>query len=49
MSLLGSTIVGIIAHPTLGGIAFLFGLLIATVLLSVGLQMIVRRLQRLFG
>jgi uncharacterized membrane protein YdjX (TVP38/TMEM64 family) len=49
MSLLGGTIVGIIAHPTLGGIAFLAGLLIATILLSIGLQMTVRRLQRLFG
>ena len=49
MSLLGSTIVGIIAHPTTGGIAFIIGLLIATILLSIGLQMVVRRLQRLFG
>lgn len=49
MSLLGSTIVGIIAHPTVGGIAFLAGLLVATILLSVGLQLAVRRLQRLFG
>lgn len=49
MSLLGSTIVGIIADPTVGGIAFLIGLLVGTVLLSIGLQMVVRRLQRMFG
>jgi phospholipase D1/2 len=49
MSLLGSTIVGIIAHPTVGGVAFVIGLVIATILLSVGLQMVVRRLHRLFG
>lgn len=49
MSLLGSTIVGIIAHPTPGGIALLIGLLIGTILLSVGLQMVTRRLRRLFG
>jgi uncharacterized membrane protein YdjX (TVP38/TMEM64 family) len=49
MSLLGSTIVGIIAHPTIGGVALVIGLLIATILLSIGLQMVVRRLQRLFG
>jgi phosphatidylserine/phosphatidylglycerophosphate/cardiolipin synthase-like enzyme/uncharacterized membrane protein YdjX (TVP38/TMEM64 family) len=49
MSLLGSTIVGIIAHPTLGGAAFIIGLLVATILLSLGLQVVVRRLQRLFG
>jgi uncharacterized membrane protein YdjX (TVP38/TMEM64 family) len=49
MSLLGSTIVGIIAHPTLGGIAVITGLLVATILLSIGLQVVARRLQRLFG
>jgi phosphatidylserine/phosphatidylglycerophosphate/cardiolipin synthase-like enzyme/uncharacterized membrane protein YdjX (TVP38/TMEM64 family) len=49
MSLLGSTIVGIIAHPTLGGIAVIAGLLVATILLSIGLQVVARRLQRLFG
>jgi phospholipase D1/2 len=49
MSLLGGTIVDIIAHPTLGGIALLVGLLIATILLSLGLQMITSRLRRLFG
>jgi phosphatidylserine/phosphatidylglycerophosphate/cardiolipin synthase-like enzyme/uncharacterized membrane protein YdjX (TVP38/TMEM64 family) len=49
MSLLGSTIVGIIAHPTFGGVAFIIGLLVATILLSIGLQLVVRRLQRLFG
>ena len=49
MSLLGSTIVGIIADPTVGGIAFLIGLLVGTILLSIGLQMVVRRLQRMFG
>lgn len=49
MSLLGSTIVGIIAHPTIGGIAFLLGLLVGTILLSIGLQLVVRRLQRLVG
>ncbi|MDQ7246366.1 VTT domain-containing protein [Dongia sedimenti] len=49
MSLLGGTIVDIIAHPTLGGIAMLVGLLIATILLSLGLQMITSRLRRLFG
>jgi phospholipase D1/2 len=49
MSLLGSTIVGIIAHPTFGGVALIIGLLVATVLLSIGLQVAVRRLQRLFG
>jgi phosphatidylserine/phosphatidylglycerophosphate/cardiolipin synthase-like enzyme/uncharacterized membrane protein YdjX (TVP38/TMEM64 family) len=49
MSLLGSTIFGIIAHPTLGGIAFIIGLVVAAILLSLGLQLIVRRLQRLFG
>lgn len=49
MSLLGSTIVGIISDPTVGGIALLFGLLIATILLSLGLQMVTSRLRRLFG
>jgi uncharacterized membrane protein YdjX (TVP38/TMEM64 family) len=49
MSLLGSTIVGIIAHPTLGGVALIIGLLIATILLSIGLQLVARRLQRMFG
>jgi len=49
MSFLGSTIMGIIAHPTIGGVALLVGLLIATILLSLGLQMLVQRVQRLFG
>jgi len=49
MSLLGGTIVGILAHPTFGGIALLVGLLIATILLSLGLQLVVRRIQRAFG
>jgi phosphatidylserine/phosphatidylglycerophosphate/cardiolipin synthase-like enzyme/uncharacterized membrane protein YdjX (TVP38/TMEM64 family) len=49
MSLLGSTIVGIIAQPTLGGIALIAGLLVGAILLSVVLQLMVRRLQRLFG
>ena len=49
MSLLGSTIVGIIAQPTVGGIAFIGGLLIAVILLSLALQYAVQRLQRLFG
>jgi phosphatidylserine/phosphatidylglycerophosphate/cardiolipin synthase-like enzyme/uncharacterized membrane protein YdjX (TVP38/TMEM64 family) len=49
MSLLGGTIVGIIAHPTFAGIALLIGLLIGTVLLSLGLQLLVRRIQRIFG
>jgi uncharacterized membrane protein YdjX (TVP38/TMEM64 family) len=49
MSLLGGTIVGIIAHPTFGGIALLIGLLIGTILLSLGLQLLVRRIQRIFG
>jgi phosphatidylserine/phosphatidylglycerophosphate/cardiolipin synthase-like enzyme/uncharacterized membrane protein YdjX (TVP38/TMEM64 family) len=49
MSLLGSTIVGIIAHPTVGGIALIVGLLVGAILLSIILQLAVRRLQRLFG
>ncbi|WP_395017475.1 VTT domain-containing protein [Dongia sp.] len=49
MSLLGSTIVDIIAHPTFGGIALLVGLLVGAILLSLGIQMIVGRLRRLFG
>jgi uncharacterized membrane protein YdjX (TVP38/TMEM64 family) len=49
MSLLGSTIVGIIAHPTIGGISLIVGLLVGAILLSVVLQLAVRRLQRLFG
>jgi uncharacterized membrane protein YdjX (TVP38/TMEM64 family) len=49
MSLLGGTIVGIIAHPTVGGVAFLAALLVATILLSIGLQFLTRRLRRLFG
>jgi phospholipase D1/2 len=49
MSLLGGTIVGIIAHPTVGGVALIVGLLLATILLSIGLQAVVRRLQRMFG
>jgi len=49
MSLLGSTIVGIIKDPTFGGVAFLIGLLLGAILLSFGLQFVVRRLQRRFG
>jgi phosphatidylserine/phosphatidylglycerophosphate/cardiolipin synthase-like enzyme/uncharacterized membrane protein YdjX (TVP38/TMEM64 family) len=49
MSWLGGTIVGVLAHPTVGGIALLIGLLIATILLSLGLQLLVRRIQRIFG
>jgi uncharacterized membrane protein YdjX (TVP38/TMEM64 family) len=49
MSFLGGTIVGILMHPTLGGVALLVGLLVATILLSVGLQVVTRRLQRVFG
>jgi phospholipase D1/2 len=49
MSLLGSTIVGIIAHPTVGGVAFIIGLILGAILLSIGIQVVVRRLQRLFG
>lgn len=48
MSLLGGTIVGILAHPTFLGISFLVGLLVATILLSFGLQILVRRIQRMF-
>jgi phosphatidylserine/phosphatidylglycerophosphate/cardiolipin synthase-like enzyme/membrane protein DedA with SNARE-associated domain len=48
MSLLGSTIVGIIAHPTWGGIALIAGLLVGAILLSLGVQLVVRRLHRLF-
>lgn len=48
MSLLGSTIFGIIAHPTWGGIALIGGLLVGAVLLSLVMQVVVRRLQRLF-
>jgi hypothetical protein len=49
MSMLGGTIVGILNHPTIGGIALLIGLLLGTILLSVGLQLLVRRIQRAFG
>jgi uncharacterized membrane protein YdjX (TVP38/TMEM64 family) len=49
MSLLGGTIVGILANPTFGGIALLIGLLLGTILLSIGLQLVVRRIQRIFG
>jgi uncharacterized membrane protein YdjX (TVP38/TMEM64 family) len=49
MSLLGSTIFAIIAHPTLGGIAIIIGLVVGAILLSLGLQLVVRRLQRLLG
>jgi uncharacterized membrane protein YdjX (TVP38/TMEM64 family) len=49
MSLLSGTIVGIFANPTFGGIALLVSLLFGTILLSVGLQLVVRRIQRSFG
>jgi uncharacterized membrane protein YdjX (TVP38/TMEM64 family) len=49
MSLLGSTIVGIIADPTPGGIAFIGALIVGAILLSIAVQLVVRRLQRLFG
>jgi uncharacterized membrane protein YdjX (TVP38/TMEM64 family) len=44
MSLLGGTIIGIIAHPTFGGIALIAALLLGTILLSFGVQVLTRRL-----